>query len=83
MPYARVNVFWPGDPEPGRSALDQRREVLGKRADQIQRGALARRATSITLPRDAGQFSKLRRHARPRPWGTVSHMPRGKSEQAK
>jgi hypothetical protein len=56
-----VYVRWPGDPEPGRSALDELRGTSSKPVDEPPRRPGARRIVpAITLPRSAGEFSRLR-----------------------
>lgn len=51
-------LVWPGDPEPGRSALDEKQGTSTKPADR-QRSSRRWAAPSITLPKGAGEFSRL------------------------
>jgi hypothetical protein len=62
MSFVSVSLLWPGDPEPGRSALDEKRGTSSKPADDepARRYGARRTAPPITLPRSAGEFSRLR-----------------------
>ncbi len=61
MSFVRVSYRWPGDPEPGRSALDEKRSMSTRPSDQTLRYATGRRVVpTITLPRDAGEFARVR-----------------------
>ena len=61
MSFVTVSFAWPSDPAPGRSALDERRGTLSKPPYLPPRSFHARRiAPPITLPRSAGEFSRLR-----------------------
>jgi hypothetical protein len=59
MAFVTPGFRWPGDPAPGRSALDERLGTSNKPADQTPDRPLRRR-TTITLPRSAGEFSRVR-----------------------
>ena len=61
MSFVRVSFRWPGDPDPGRSALDEKRGMSTKPGNQKSRNAVGRHgAPTITLPKGAGEFSRLR-----------------------
>jgi hypothetical protein len=53
-------LLWPGDPEPGRSALDEKRGTSTKPAEPPLRSSARWATPAITLPRSAGEFSRLR-----------------------
>jgi hypothetical protein len=55
-----VSLPWPGDPEPGRSALDEKRGTSTKPAERPLRSSARWTPQAITLPRSAGEFSRLR-----------------------
>jgi hypothetical protein len=55
-----VCLPWPGDPEPGRSALDQMRAKSSKPALPPMPSGAQRATPPITLPRNAGEFSRVR-----------------------
>ncbi len=61
MSSVSVSLPHPGDPEPGRSALDEKRGASSKPVDQAPHRPFARRIAPITLARSAGEFSQLRR----------------------
>ena len=60
MSFLSVFLPWPGDPEPGRSALDQKRTTSSKPAEPLLRSGARGTTPAITLPRSAGEFSRLR-----------------------
>ena len=59
MSFVRVSFRWPGDPDPGRSALDEKRGMSTKPSDQTSRTG-RHVAPTITLPKGAGEFSRVR-----------------------
>ena len=60
MSFISVCLPWPGDPEPGRSALDRKRATSSEPAEPALRPAGRWAAPAITLPTSAGEFSRLR-----------------------
>ena len=50
---------WQGDPEPGRSALDEKQGTSTKPAERPLRSSALRTPRAIMLPRSAGEFSRL------------------------
>ena len=60
MSFVRVSYRWPGDPEPGRSALDEKRIMSTEPSDRPRYVVGRRVVPTITLPRDAGEFARVR-----------------------
>jgi hypothetical protein len=61
MSFVSVSFVWPSDPAPGQSALDERRGTSSKPPYLPPPSFRARRIVpTITLPRSAGEFSRLR-----------------------